>query len=170
MSTLFELTTNLAVIEDALAGGFEDTPEGMAQLDALLADELATQEALEEKAEAYASIIGELEALAALREAEADRLRAIAETPARQAERMRFALKEAMQRLGMKKLATTRYQIGVRGNGGKQPLLIDEMAVPEAYTTTKVVVDSAKIRAELEAGTPLPFATLQPRGTHLSIK
>lgn len=170
MSTLFELTTNLAVIEDALAGGFDDTPEGMAQLDALLAEELATREALEEKAEAYVSIIGELEALATLRAAEADRLRALAETPTAQAERMRIALKEAMERLGMKKLSTTRYQIGVRGNGGKQPLVVDEMAVPEAYTTTKVFVDSVKIRAELEAGTPLPFATLQPRGTHLSIK
>jgi hypothetical protein len=170
MSSLFELTTNLAVIEDALAGGFEDTPEGEAQLAALLAAELSTQEALEQKAEAYASIIGELEALASARKAEADRIRALADTPARQADRMRLALKEAMERLGMKKLATTRYQIGVRGNGGKQPLLVDEMAVTEEYTTTKVVVDKDRIRTALEAGATLPFAILQPRGTTLTIK
>jgi hypothetical protein len=63
------------------------------------------------------------------------------------------------------------HRIKVVKNGGKLPLSIDEGCVPEEYIK-KVVVESPdkeKIRAALESGEVLPFASLGERGTHLKI-
>jgi hypothetical protein len=63
------------------------------------------------------------------------------------------------------------HRFKIVGNGGKQPLDINESCVPEKYLKTEVkqVPDKDKIRKALESGECLTFAHLEDRGTHLKI-
>jgi hypothetical protein len=76
-----------------------------------------------------------------------------------------------MENAGLKEVTTDMHRIKVVKNGGKLPLSIDDGCVPDEYIK-KVVVESPdkeKIRAALESGEVLPFASLGERGTHLKI-
>jgi len=172
MATLFDLTSKLASIEALLADGLPETPEAEAELDRVLADELATREAVEDKAEAYCGLITELEALATARKAEADRVAKLAKTAAAQADRLRQALREALLRLDLKKLSTTRYQVTLKKAGGKQALEVDEFMVPAEYVTTETIttINKVAIQKALDEGQELEFARLLPRRDVLSIR
>ena len=56
------------------------------------------------------------------------------------------------------------------GNGGQQPLEIDEDNVPYNYMKVIYEIDREKIRKDLESGKELSFARFLPRGKHLKIK
>lgn len=172
MATLFDLTNRLAALEDFLAGGMPESPEAEAELEAALAEELATRELVEAKAEAYCGYITELEALATARKAEADRVAKLAKTAAAQADRLRQALREALLRLDLRKLSTNRYQIGLRKPGGKPALEVDEFSVPADFVITETITNINKeaIRSALEAGQELDFARFLPRQDVLSIR
>lgn len=172
MSTLFDLSNRLASLEALLAEGLPDSPEAEAELDRALAEELATREAVEAKAEAYCGFIAELEATAAVRKAEADRMAKLAKSTAAQADRLRQGLREALIRLDLRKLSTTRYQIGLRKPGGKPALELDEFSVPTEFVTTEVVTHINKdlIRQTLESGQELDFARFAPRQDQLTIR
>ena len=85
--------------------------------------------------------------------------------------RLNNYMKLCMENAGLKEVTTDMHRIKIVKNGGKLPLSIDEGCVPEEYIK-KVVVESPdkeKIRAALESGEVLPFASLGERGTHLKI-
>ncbi len=172
MPSLFDLTSKLAAIEGLLADGLPETPEAEAELDRVLAEELATREAVEDKAEAYCGLITELEALATARKAEADRVYKLAKVAEAQVERLRQALREALLRLNMRKLVTERYQIGLRKPGGKTPLEIDEFMVPAEFVTVETITNPNKdlIRQRLDAGEVLEFARYLERQDSLVIR
>jgi hypothetical protein len=73
-----------------------------------------------------------------------------------------------------KKIETTSgWTVGVQRNGGQSPLIIDEEfpEVDEEYLKyLPPVIDKEKVRAALEAGTKLPFASLGDRGVRLVIR
>lgn len=172
MPSLFDLSNRLASIEALLENGLPETPEAEAELDRVLAEELATREALEQKAEAYVGIITELEALAAARKAEADRVAKLAKIPAQQAERLRQNLKDALIRLNVRKLLTDRHQVSLRKAGGKAPLELDEFMVPAEFVTVETITTPNKelIRQRLDAGEVLEFARYGERQDSLIIK
>jgi hypothetical protein len=124
---------------------------------------------IEDKAEAYAVIIGELTTKAAQIEMEIRRLEGWVDSLKGNADRMKNRLMTSMTDLGMKKIETEHYRISVSGNGGKQPLRLTG-DVPEEYMCMKPEIDTKKIRAALEDGLALDFAHLGERGTHLTIK
>lgn len=85
--------------------------------------------------------------------------------------RLNNYMKLCMENAGLKEVTTDMHRIKIVKNGGKLPLSIDDGCVPEEYIK-KVVVESPdkeKIRAALESGEVLPFASLGERGTHLKI-
>jgi hypothetical protein len=85
--------------------------------------------------------------------------------------RLNDYMKMCMENAGIKEIETDMHRFKIVKNGGKLPLSIDEGCVPEEYIK-KVVVESPdkeKIRAALESGEVLPFASLGERGTHLKI-
>ena len=127
---------------------------------------------VEAKAEAYCGLISEMEALAAVRKAEAERVGKLAKQTAAQAERLRKALKEALVLLDMRKLSTTRYQISLRKAGGKTPLELDEFMVPAEFVTVETITTPNKelIRQRLDAGEVLEFARYGERQDSLIIK
>jgi hypothetical protein len=170
--SLFDLSNRLASIEALLEAGLPESPEAEDELDRALAEELATRQMVESKAEAYVGYITELEALVTARKAEADRIAKLAKVPAAQAERLRQALKEALLRLNVRKLLTDRYQISLRRPGGKAVLEIDEFMVPTEFVTVETITHPNKdlIRQRLDAGEVLDFARYLERQDSLVIR
>lgn len=122
-----------------------------------------------DKAEAYAIIINELLAKADRIDKEVARLDGWVDSLRNNAASMKNILMDTLDVLGVKKIETEHFRIGIAGNGGKKPLRITG-DVPESYTVMKPEIDVARIRDELEKGEELPFAHLEERGRHLSIR
>lgn len=162
MATLFELTSDyLNLLEMAEDPDIEE--------DVFLDTLKGIEGAIEDKAEGYAVIIGELLAKADRITSEAKRLSTWADSLTKHADRMKEALMFTMDEIGTKKIETEHFRIGIAGNGGKKPLKITS-AVPDQYMVMKPEVDTKKIREALEAGEQLDFAYLADRGRHLNIK
>ena len=165
MNTLYELTNDYKSLLD-LAGSmdadeietFNNTLEG------ILGE-------IEVKADGYAVVLSEIEGRINIINKEIGRLEAIESALSNTRRRMIDRLKTAMEDIGKKEIKTDLHRFKIVGNGGKQPLDINESCVPEEYIK-KVVVESPdkdKIRTALESGEVLPFASLGERGTHHKI-
>ena len=164
---MFELSSNVAALEAALEN--ETNPEA---LQGLVDELVANKEGLAQKIENYAGFIGELQAVADARAAEAKRVGDLAKQAANKVARLKEALREGLVRANTKKVSTTRYDIRIQKAGGKVPLVIDETRITEEWAVVKTVVepDKEKIRAALEAGEVLDFAELKERADVLVIK
>ena len=126
---------------------------------------------LEIKCDNYGVIIKELEAEQAKLEKEIERLNKNAGRITYNITRMKKAVMETIQLTGERKMTTDHFKMSIVRNGGKQPIeYLDGKDIPKDYMTTKPVVNSEKIREDLEAGMMLDFAVLKKRGEHLSIK
>lgn len=166
---LYEITTEMQSILDAMLDGGVDSPEAMNALTEHLS---GLDSVLESKADAYAGIIAELTARADARTKEAQRIRTLATADQALADRLKERLKEAMERTGKTRLETARFRMAVAGNGGKQPMIVnvDPLDLPPELIFTTVSPDKDAIRAVLEAGGTVEGCALLPRGTSLRIK
>jgi uncharacterized small protein (DUF1192 family) len=126
---------------------------------------------IEVKADGYAVVLAEIEGRINTVNREIGRLEAIESALSNTRRRMIDRLKTAMENIGKKEIKTDLHRFKIVGNGGKQPLDINEGCVPEEYLKTEVkqVPDKDKIRKALESGECLTFAHLEDRGTHLKI-
>ena len=160
MSSLFELSSNVAALELAL-----DNDGDPSTLQQIMDDLVANKEGFNQKVESYAGYIGELQSVADARSAESRRIGELAKATANKAQRLKEALRDALVRVGLKKMSTTRYEIRIQKAGGKAPLVIDESRVSEEWTTTRTITEINKdlIRAALEGGEVLDFAELAER-------
>jgi hypothetical protein len=168
--TLLEITEDLAALDDLLAevGGDVSNPnvaeaieDWMSELDSNLST----------KADNYAALISELRLRAESRASEAERLARRAKADEASADFLQSRLLQAFEERGLRKVETERYTLSIVGNGGKAPLILD-LDVPADWTrtVTKTEPDRERIRACLESGQALPFATLGERGRRLSIR
>jgi|694.fasta_scaffold85434_3 hypothetical protein len=157
-----------SLIDALLEGGGTD----MAANEALEQHLAGLDEALDQKAEGYASVIRSLELRARARKDEASRIRDLAEADEAVADRLKKRLKEAMEATGKTKIDTPRFKLSVAGNGGKAPLVIDGSAddLPPQFRVVRHEPNKDAIRSALEAGQAVPGCTLLPRGTSLRIK
>jgi len=169
MPSIFDLQDELLHLRHVLE------MEADGEIDPALADWLTAKEGeLEGKVENYCSVIGEFEALAEARKAEAKRVAELAAYDSRKAERMRAVLREVFGRLGIARMETTRYKVRLQNAGGKQRVVVDPFEpMPDEFT--KIIpaskeADMEKIRKALESGESLPFASLLPRSQVLIIK
>ena len=165
MNTLYDLTQDYRNLLD-LAGSAD--PEEIETFNDTLEAVLGE---IEVKADGYAVVLAEIEGRINTVNREIGRLEAIESALSNTRRRMIDRLKTAMEDIGKKEIKTDLHRFKIVGNGGKQPLDINESCVPEEYIK-KVVVESPdkdKIRAALESGEVLPFASLGERGTHLKI-
>ena len=124
---------------------------------------------IEDKAEAYAIIIGELTAKKEQIIKEVKRLDDWVDSMDENMNRMKDRLMTSMVEIGKKKIETEHFRISVAGNGGKKPLKLTG-EVPQEYMYMKPEIDTKKIRADLEDGLALDFAHLEERGQHLNIR
>lgn len=166
---LYEITTEIQSILDAMLEGGADSPEAM---DALNEHLSGLDAVLDTKAEQYAGIITELQSRAAIRSQEAKRVSTLAAADQALADRLKERLKESMERTGKTKIETARFKLSVAGNGGKQPLAIgcDAHALPPEFVVQRVEANKDAIRAALEAGRSIPDCSLLPRGTSIRIR
>ena len=124
---------------------------------------------IEDKADSYAKIIKEFEALRDVRKAEAKRLTESASVLDNRIKFLKGNLFNVMKETGKTKFNTELFSFNICKNGGKQALTIDG-EVPEEFTKVIIENDTDKIRQALEDGENLPFAHLEPRGESLRIR
>lgn len=170
--TLLDITEDMAAIDELLAeSGGEITQETEGTLDAWFA-ELDTN--LTGKVDNYCALITEIEARAAVRKAEADRLYERAKVDENAAKALRERLRFVWELRELGKVQTSRYTVSLAKNGGKAPLDVrvgaEDLPAWAVKTETVVTVDKDAIRARLDAGEQLDFASLMQRGNRISIK
>lgn len=123
MSTLYELSAELARLDDMLAAADDANAHEVQALLAMVLD-LASQR--EKKIDSYCGLIAEIEARGAARKAEADRLYARAKVCENAVKALKQRMLEALDRAGIKKVETERFTVTVADNGGRQAMELDE--------------------------------------------
>lgn len=166
MSTLYELTGDYETLLNML---FDEGEDEQCILDTLE----GIEGEIEAKADGYAKVIRELqESVEAIGE-ELERLSKRREMLERNIVRLKKHLFEAMKFTGKSKFKTDLFSFSIAKNGGKRPLEIFTdvpESVPEEYQKHIVAIDRNAVRAALEAGMELEFATLKERGESLRIR
>jgi uncharacterized small protein (DUF1192 family) len=165
MNTLYDLTQDYRNLLDLAGSMDEDEIQAFNDtLEAVLGE-------IEVKADGYAVVLAEIEGRINIINKEIGRLEAIESALSNTRRRMIDRLKTAMEDIGKKEIKTDLHKFKIVNNGGKLPITVQEDCVPEEYTKTevKIIPDKDKIRAALESGEVLPFASLGERGTHLKI-
>jgi hypothetical protein len=124
------------------------------------------------KVDNYAGKIRALEARAAARKNEAERIAALATTDTNLATRLKERLRAFFESEGLDRFETPRFRFVIANNGGRVPVTLDTSPenLPEGFRRVVFLPDTDAIRAALEAGETVPGATLAPRGRHLRIK
>ncbi|WP_199316892.1 siphovirus Gp157 family protein [Chroococcidiopsis sp. FACHB-1243] len=126
------------------------------------------------KLDGYAALISEIQARAEARKAEAQRLMELVRADERRSQLLKERLKWFFESQQLKTIETTRYRLSLSKNGGKAPLILkpdlSPQQLPERFTTTSIEPNTSAIRAALEAGESLDFASLGDRGTSIRIK
>ena len=162
MPTLYELSADLMYILDLSEkeGSEESLEQAMQEI----------QGSIEHKAESIGKLVKEMQRLAETRKKEAQRMTRRSKIAENAAERAMNYLQENMTLCGMKSLETVSFKFS-RCRNSQSPVTIEDHLVPDEYKTETVQmkIDKDRIRKELEAGTVLPFATLQERGENLRI-
>lgn len=163
--SLYELTSDLQALMD-FGYSEEDEQTFMDTLEGIMGG-------IQDKADGYCAVITQLDSNVNMIKAEEERLAARRTVIENNISHMKEALKhtlEVMEAGGIKKptIKTDLHTIRLAGNGGLQPMTIDEEKVPENYKIISYETDKQKIRKELEAGKKLPFAHLEPRGRHIT--
>lgn len=167
---LFEISGRFAEIQKQLDFDNESMTDTEYR-DALVESFGKIEGELNEKVDAYCAIIQQKEAVGKARAEEATRIWNLSSTDFSSAKRMREAMMLVLNTLGKTKLETVLHKVSICGNGGKQPLVVeDDTNIPAEWTKVRYEIDRDKIRTALESGEVLDFAVLRPRGSHLSIK
>lgn len=107
---------------------------------------------------------------------EVERLRLRSGALGRRVKRVKEAVLLLLNVASLKRVQTSTFTFEARGNGGKAPLVIDDVDAdvvaaehPDLVVTTTTINHDA-VRKHLESGGTLPFARLEARGTHLQVK
>ena len=166
MATLYELKGEyLALLEMA------EDPDTDAEA---LADTLESLNYdIEEKADAYAAVIEELNADVTKIDAEIKRLTARKKVISGNADRIKQNLQDTMTAIGKKKIKTALHTISVAKNGGKIPLVIDDIDIddlPDIFVKVEKSINKNIIREYLEKGGELGYARFGEPGYHLTIR
>lgn len=128
---------------------------------------------IEDKADAYAKVMQELESDADKLKGEIERLQTRKRTIDNNIVRIKKSLKESMEATGKTKFKTDLFSFNIAKNGGKAPLLIDVDVdeLPDDMCRLERKPDTEAIREYVEKnGGKVSFAHLCERGTSLRIK
>lgn len=151
-----------------------DSAEGDEQMEAALAAALDENgELLDDKMEAYARIITDLDIEGEARKAEAKRMADLARASHVKRDRVKAWLKRHLDMLGIKKKQAGPYTLTVANNGGALPIeweTEDVTRIPDEYLVQVPQIDKKAVRAALDAGKDIGFARLGQRGSNLRIK
>lgn len=170
MRSLFSLSQEMLALNDALdarGGDLTDAPELVAWHDRLAADlPLALDDSL--------NLIKEKRMRAAAAKAEAEQWSMKAKAESAGADALERRILAYLQATGQPRAETaTGRVVSVVSNGGQLPVELAEglepADLPTRFVRYKAEANLTAIREALEAGEPLPFATLKPRGVRLKV-
>lgn len=167
--TLFHISEDLLLLQDLLEG----IEEGEQQTEEILNYLENTQQELSQKLDNYAELIQELEARAAARKQRAKEMTELAKADEALAKRLKSSLKLFFELHGIKRQDTDRHRITLAKNGGKAPLVMNDILpedLPEEYQKITIAADTEAIRGALEKGADLGFAHLGDRQMSIRIK
>jgi hypothetical protein len=173
---LLDLTKEAQALEELMISAVDpDTGEVVDQegiLDRWLKE---TEGNLAAKLESIARLFRELEARAAVRKAEEEKLAKGRKAIENQAKRLKDWTKFCLEANGTANIEAGPYTFAIQKNGGVVPMRLlteDVEKIPVAFLETKVTINNAAIRAALEAGdeSAATVAELSERGTSLRIK
>lgn len=163
MPTLYDLTDQWGYVYRLAEDGVFDPATLHDTLDAI-------NEAIEDKAVGYAKVIKQIDADAETIDAEIKRLTERRNSYTRNVATLKQVLMNAMNETGNRKFKTPLFTISIRGNGGKQPLAIDEKQLQADAFRIQRVPDNDAIRQRLANGETILGAKFKPRGEHLEVK
>lgn len=166
MSRLYELTSDLLVLQEMLEDSVEDE---------VLTDTLeAVQGEYEIKLEAYCKVIKNLEADIVGIKAEEKRLADKRKVLENNIERLKKAMFDSMKATNTPKVKGTLFTVAIQKNGGKIPVIQAENAdlsiLPDQLVVVTEKPNLDAIRETLEAGLTVEGFTLGERGESLRIK
>ena len=171
--TIYDISADLAALETILHENGGDITDPQAA-EALAEWERELETDLAGKVDRYCALIAEMEVRAAARRAEADRLVDLAKSDEKASESLRDRLRFIWQTRNLAPLQTARFRVSLARNGGKRPLDIrvgpDQLPAWAVKRREIVETDKDAIRARLEAGEALEFASLMERGSRISIR
>lgn len=164
--SLFEIGEHFYTLESLL---IESDGEITEEIDQWLQEYEGKEE---DKIEAYCYLIQKFEEIA-------DEAKRLAERSAiyrNKVTGLKNRLKWYLEIRGKLKVETSRFTVTVCGNGGLQPVRLQEGITPDdlpvQFTRTVTEADMNRLREALLEGDEQVhlFATIEPRGTHLRIK
>lgn len=166
MSTLYELKEEHEALMNMLYDEEVDEQTVLNTLEGIEGE-------IEEKADDYAKIMRLLSADTEALKKEEERLKRRRETLENNIDRMKRRLYETMKETGRIKFKTQLFSFSIGKNGGKQPLKLDVADVTEIPAEYLIPQppkpDNDAIREALKEQ-KLPWAHLEPRGEHLTIR
>ena len=163
MQSLYELSTEWQTVYDMLLD--PEIPE-----DAIFDTIEMIEIAMDDKADVYAKIIRSMDGTTGAIDAEIKRLQERKASIANRKERLKQGLEHMMRLTGRTKFKTALFSFNIQKNGGVQPLVMNQdVPVPDEWLAPGLP-DTGKIRAFLQSGGTLPFATLGERGESLRIR
>lgn len=165
MASLYDLTGDYMALMDAI-----DNVEDESQLDDLLGQLTAIQDAIGDKAEAYARIIRNKAAEAVALKAEADRLTARRKAAERVVDELKARLKDSMVSVGATKLTTSIGAWSIQTNPPSIKI-VDEDMIPAVWCIPQPPkIDKARMLQWFkESGEIIPGTEIE-RGTSLRFK
>lgn len=171
MTTLYEITNEIAEFEMHVEAALREADGDMnddnvqAVMSAFADSHLAEQ--LEDKADSYCQFIQELYARAEMRKKEGQRLLGRAKVDENLAKSLKERLIFVLNNRQIKKLDTKRFRVSV-ARAGKRPVVISGN-VPDSFMKITAAPNKETIRAALEDGEALSFATLGESSQYLRI-
>ena len=163
MPTLYDLTGNWKTVYQLSTDGTID-PETIADtLDSI-------DGAIEDKAIGYVKVWKQIEADADVIDAEIKRLTERRNSYNANVKQLKARLMQAMEETNNTKFKTPLFTISIQGNGGKQPLKIDEPNLQADAFKIVHTPDRDAIYKRLQAGEEIVGAELMPRGKHIGVK
>ena len=168
MATMLELTATLRQLLELAGSDDHDEQQAFADTLEAVSGEIGV------KADSYKYVMDQLEGQAQKCKEAAQYLSDKAARISENEKRIKETIMQVIEQMpadakGKKCIQGDTYKFTIVKNGGKQPMTIDG-DVPDDYMKVVFEPDTDRIRKDLEAGQPLPFAHLEERGTHLLIK
>jgi hypothetical protein len=161
-TTLYELSEDYLRVLDLLDADADEALE-------IELDHIAGK--IAQKAEAIAGLVTHIDGMAAMRKAEAQRLRDRAAADEKHALRLRSYLQEHMQAIGTERIETARFTVSIRQNPPAIEVL-EEALVPNEFirTVTTTSVDKRAILEGLKTDGVVPPGVEVVRRKRLDIR
>ncbi|WP_036488205.1 siphovirus Gp157 family protein [Myxosarcina sp. GI1] len=172
---LLDLNTELQQLNeliDSVSSSFIP-PELKTAVDDLLDCQKDTKAAYLDKIDNIAALIESRKYWIEVRQKELKRLSRLIKSDKNKVNWLQSYLLDHLQGKDLNRLRTRRFNLTVADNGGKRPMIIDDIpasSIPYELCKVRLEVDRDAVRYALESGHKLRFAQLATPGKHLRIK